>query len=99
MIVGFQMGNAHQIDTGFYDLLLCYLATDSYDPEALRELLSGDPKLSAAFRTNLQSLGFDGNWSVEAARRDLNYGFKDSNDLKKWLLDLDSFLFGDGPVP
>lgn len=99
MTVGFQTGNAQHIDPGFYDLFLCYLAADSYDPEALKELLKDDPEFSAAFRRNLAGLIADDNWSVAVARNDLNYGFKNSNDLAKWLLGLDSFLFGGGPVP
>lgn len=93
------MGTAHHIDAGFYDVFLCYLAADSYDPEALKELSKDDPVFSAAFRRNLSGLIADENWSVAVASKDLNYGFRDSNDLEKWLLDLDRFLFGDGPVP
>lgn len=99
MVVSVQMGNAHPIDAGFYDVFLCYLAADSYDPEALKELLKYDPVFSAAFRRNLSGLIADKNCFVAVASRDLNYGFRNSNDLGKWLLDLDSFLFGDGPVP
>lgn len=93
------MNSVYLTDAEFHDLLLCYLATDSYDPEALKELLTGDPKLSAAFRANLKRLSSDGNWPVATASKDLNYGFRNSNDLGKWLLSLDRFLFGDGPVP
>jgi len=93
------LNSVHLTDTEFYDIFLCYLATDSHDPEALKELLTGDPKLSAAFRANLKRLSSDGNWPVATASKDLNYGFRNSNDLGKWLLSLDSFLFGDGPVP
>jgi hypothetical protein len=93
------MGNAHQLDARFYNVLLCHLAADSYDPEALKELLKDDPKFSAAFRRNLAGLIADENWSVAVASKDLNYGFKNADELRIWVADLDSFLFGDGPVP
>ena len=83
----------------FYDIFLCYLATDSYDPEALKELLKDDPELSTAFRANLRRLSLDENWSVAVASKDLNYGFKNAVELRAWVTDLDGFLFGSGPVP
>lgn len=87
------------VDKEFYDVFLCYLASDSYDPEALKELLKHDPRFSAAFRANLANLGVDEGWTVAAASKDLNYGFNSSGELRAWLGSLEDFLFGDGPVP
>ena len=83
----------------FYDVFLCYLASDSYDPEALRELLEGDPSFSAMFRNNLKMMGTSESWPVAAARKDLHYGFKDTDVLRTWLYTLERYLFGDGPMP
>lgn len=83
----------------FYDNFHCYLVADSYDPEALKELLKDDPEFSAAFRRNLAGLISDENWSVAVASKDINYGFKNADELRNWVVGLDSFLFGDGPMP
>ena len=95
----FQMRNKHLTFTEFYDVFLCYLASDSYDPEALKELLKGDPRLSAAFPTNLTKLNLDEGWPVAAASKDLNYGFKNSHDLRDWSAALEGSIFDEGPVP
>ena len=98
MIVGFQMGNAQHIDPGLYDVFLCYLAADSYDPEALKELLKDDPVFSAAFRRNLSGLIADENWSVAVASKDVNFGFKNADELRNWIVGLDSCAFRGYPA-
>lgn len=87
------------MDKEFYSVFLCYLASDSYDPEALKALLKDDPTFSRMFRTNLKSLGASENWSVASASKDLNFGFENSAELRSWLDALEKFLFSDGPVP
>ena len=87
------------VDKEFHDVFLCYLASDSYDPEALKELLKDDARLSSTFRSNLADLRGDEGWSVAAASKDLNYGFRTQNELRAWIEALEDFLFGNGPVP